>query len=100
MEESQQPISREMWYQGQKAMADNIKQLTEISKSNQHEITDLKETIDEYIHDDMKWKKTAEPVIELGNNARGASKVGLYILGVIITIGGAWAIIKDLFKKP
>ena len=57
---------------------------------------DLK--LDAYIKEDMAWKDRAEPVLELGNSLRGASKLILYLTGLIITIGGAWLTIKSIWK--
>lgn len=64
-------------------------------KSNKN----LEATLNAYIKEDMDWKKRAEPAIELGNNARGASKAVLWLGGIILVIGGAWQIIKTWFLK-
>lgn len=64
-------------------------------KSNQA----LADKLDAYIKDDTEWKERAEPVIILGNNARGASKAVLYISGVIVAIGGAYEMLRNIFKK-
>ena len=55
--------------------------------------------LDTYIKEDNEWKERAEPVIKMGNNAKGASIVVLWLAGVIIAIGGAWQILRDIFKK-
>lgn len=55
--------------------------------------------LDLYIQEDTAWKTTAEPVIEMGNNARGASIVALWLAGVIVAIGGAWRILYKIFLK-
>jgi hypothetical protein len=55
--------------------------------------------LDHYIDQDNAWKKTAQPVIDMGINARGASKVLLYLTGAIVSVGMAWEIICKIFKK-
>lgn len=59
----------------------------------------MSEKFDEYIKNDMDWKERAEPVIQMGNNARGASKFVLYTSGIIIAVGGAWEVIRGLVRK-
>lgn len=55
--------------------------------------------LDAYIISDDLWKERAEPVIDMGINAKGASVVALWIAGAIIALGGAYQIISNLFKK-
>lgn len=55
--------------------------------------------LDTYIKEDNLWKEKAQPIIDLGNNARGASVVALWLAGFIAAIGGAYLIIKNVFKK-
>lgn len=62
-------------------------------------IDKLNTKIDLYIQADEAWKATAEPVIEMGNNARGASVVLLWLAGTVIAIGGAWRILYKIFFK-
>lgn len=57
------------------------------------------EKLDAYVIRDDLWKERAEPVIDMGINAKGASVVTLWIAGVIIALGGAYSIINNLFKK-
>lgn len=59
----------------------------------------IQSKLDQYIIDDNEWKKSAQPAIDLGNTARGASTAALWLAGVIITIGGAIAIISGFFSK-
>lgn len=96
---SQSPVTKEMFYQSQKAMAETIKELAFTLKEITTTSTELNETVNAYIQDDTAWKKTAQPVIEMGNNARGASTVMLYITGVVIAIGGAYQIVKSFLNK-
>lgn len=42
----------------------------------------------EYVKDDIAWKETAKPTIELGNNIRGFGKVFVYLLGIGATLFG------------
>lgn len=55
--------------------------------------------LDAYIISDDLWKERAEPVIDMGINAKGASVVALWIAGAVIALGGAYQIISNLFKK-
>lgn len=55
--------------------------------------------IDAYILEDNFWKERAEPVIDMGINAKGASTVALWIAGAVIALGGAWQIIYSFIKK-
>lgn len=96
---SQTTVTKEMFYLSQKAMSDTIKELSINLKDIKIGTYKLTETVNLYIQDDTDWKKTAQPVIEMGNSARGASKVVLYLAGVIITIGGAFEIIRNFLKK-
>lgn len=59
----------------------------------------LNNKLDLYIQEDNDWKDRAKPVIEMGNNARGASVAALWLAGLIIAIGGAWEIIRNLVTK-
>ncbi len=59
----------------------------------------LNAKLDNYIEQDNAWKESAEPVIKMGNDAKGASVVLLWLAGAIIAIGGAYQILKDIFKK-
>lgn len=62
-------------------------------------IDKLNDKIDNYIKEDNEWKEKAEPVIEMGINARGASAAVLWIAGIVIAVGGAWLMIRNLFFK-
>lgn len=62
-------------------------------------INGLTTKLDAYIKDDNEWKSKAEPVIKMGENAQGASKILLYLAGVILAIGGAYKILEGFFKK-
>ena len=59
----------------------------------------LEAKLDAYITVFDNYIKRTEPVIKMGENAQGASKVILYLTGAVITIGGAWEILRNLFKK-
>lgn len=61
-------------------------------------IDKLTQKLDDYILSDNKWKESAEPVLQLGRNAEGTSKTIFWLSAIIIAIGGAFAIIKGLFK--
>ncbi len=63
-------------------------------KSNKN----LEAKLDEYIKDDTVWKERAEPVIQLGNDARSSSKAVLYLAGIVIAIGGAYFMIRKFFQ--
>ncbi len=48
-----------------------------------------------YVKEDNAWKVKAEPVIKMGENVQGFSKVSLYIVGFIASVTGAiYAIIN------
>ena len=62
--------------------------------------------LDNYIRDDMAWKSLdadwkarAEPVIKMGENVAGFSKVSLYIVGFVASVAGAILVIINLIKK-
>lgn len=55
--------------------------------------------LDSYIKEDNAWKETAEPVIQMGNTARGASRAMLWLATIILAIVGVWQMIKSLLKK-
>lgn len=42
----------------------------------------------EYVKEDLAWKKTAQPTIDLGSNIRGFGKVFVYLLGIAATLFG------------
>lgn len=50
----------------------------------------LDDKIDGYIKDDTKWKKEAQPVIDMGMNIAGFSKVTKIIVGIGAAIGSIW----------
>lgn len=52
-----------------------------------------------FIEKDTEWKKTAQPVIEMGQNVQGFGRVSLYILGFFASITGAIYGILELLKK-
>ena len=52
-----------------------------------------------YIKEDNEWKAKAEPVIKMEENLQGASKVMLYLSGLILVMGGAILLITNVFKK-
>lgn len=70
-----------------------------IKKHVNGQFNDFKREFRDYVESDIKWKDDARPVIEMGKNLQGASKVMLYLTGVIITIGGAFKIITSFFNK-
>lgn len=59
----------------------------------------LEEKLDKYIEDDNEWKANAKPIIQMGQDARTATKVVLYIAGMITAFAGATAVILNLFKN-
>lgn len=61
-------------------------------------IDKIDKKLDEYIKSDNAWKTEAEPVIKMGENMQGASKVLLYLAGTIAVVGGAWMTIKKLLQ--
>ena len=61
-------------------------------------IDKMHKKLDDYIVADMAWKEKAEPVIKMGENAVGASKVMLYLTMIISAVGGAYLIIKNIFR--
>ncbi len=61
-------------------------------------IIGLKTLIDNYIKEDEEWKKRAEPVIKMGENAQGTSKFVLYLSGLILAMGGAYLMVRNLIK--
>lgn len=67
-----------------------------------HEISDIvKELRDEFRQhrkEDLEWKTTAMPVIEMGRNVQGFGKVSLYILGFFASVMGAIYGIIELIK--
>ncbi len=61
-------------------------------------IRNIDRKLDEYISDDNEWKKMAQPVVNMGNQARGASVVILWVAGAIIALGGAFEIVHSMYK--
>ena|SRR3990167_926391 len=59
----------------------------------------LEAKLDAYILQDNEWKKRAEPAIQMGIDARGASKSLLWLGGIILVLGGAYKIIVTWFTK-
>lgn len=55
--------------------------------------------LDAYILSDNDWKTEAQPVVNMGKQAKGFSVVTLYIAGAIITLGGAIEIVRQFFNK-
>jgi len=70
-----------------------------IKKHVNGQFNDFKHEFRDYVESDIKWKDDARPVIEMGKNLQGASKVMLYLTGFVITIGGAFKIITSFFDK-
>lgn len=62
-------------------------------------IDKLNTKMDLYIQSDNEWKERAEPVIKMGNDAKGASRVFLWIMGAVIAVGGAWRVLHHIFLK-
>jgi ribosome-associated translation inhibitor RaiA len=62
-------------------------------------IDKLHEKVDRYIKEDTDWKVKAEPVIKMGENLQGTSKVMLYVAGGVLAVGGAIKIVASFFKS-
>jgi len=63
---------------------------------------DLKELIAEFKDhrkEDLEWKTTAMPVIEMGKNVQGFGKVSLYILGFIASLSAGFYALMAFLKK-
>jgi hypothetical protein len=71
----------------------------EASRNQVGAMRSLEQKFDDYIEDDNAWKETAEPIIEMGKDARGAGRIFMLAVGTIIAVGGAWQIIVSLFKN-
>lgn len=53
-----------------------------------HTVEKQGDTFNAYIEKDEEWKKTAQPVIDLGTDLTGFGKVTVYALGVCATLLG------------
>lgn len=62
-------------------------------------ISVISQKLDDYIISDLKWKETADPVIEMGQNVSGFGKVSLYILGFLAAVAGAILAFTSIFKQ-
>lgn len=90
-------MDKDQFSQLQTLIKDTVEATTKVIVNGK--IDRLQSKLDQYILDDNEWKKSAQPAIDLGNTARGASTAALWLAGVVITIGGAIAIITGFFKK-
>ena len=79
-----------------KIIQDSIAEAVKITVNGK--IDKLNYKLDKYIDDDNAWKKTAQPVIDMGNDTRVFSKVVLWIAGAIVAVGGAIVIICKFLK--
>lgn len=62
----------------------------------------IDDKIGNYIKEDMKWKEEAQPVIDMGKNIAGFSKVTKIIIGVGGAIGSLYfgiAWLQNLINK-
>jgi hypothetical protein len=57
------------------------------------DIKDLKGTLANHFKDDADWKKTAEPVLQMGRNVQGFSEVIKWIVYFILSMGGIVGVI-------
>lgn len=60
-------------------------------------IDGLRKDFQEYVKDDTEWKVKAQPVIKMGENLQGFSKVTLYLLGLLAASIAAILAVKKLF---
>ena len=58
-----------------------------------------KNKVESHIDHSLEWGKDAQPVIDMGKNLQGTSKVMLYFTGAILAVGGSIKIISDIFKN-
>jgi CHAD domain-containing protein len=71
-----------------------------IEKYVNGKISTLSHKLDNYIESDNEWKKTAQPVIEMGKNVTGFGKVSLYLLGFVASVSaGFYAIMSFINNK-
>ncbi len=54
--------------------------------------------VDLHFKEDREWKEKAQPIIDLGNDAKGASKAIIWLTGIIIAITGSIFAIKEILK--
>ena len=73
-----------------------IGDLKKMIEKNNHAVDSLltdfqahKTVVYAHFEKDEEWKKTATPVIEMGQNVQGFGKVSLYILGFFASVSGA-----------
>lgn len=55
--------------------------------------------LEAYIKEDNAWKESAQPTIDMGNNARGFGIIFMKIVGVLAAIGAVYLMMRDLTKK-
>jgi hypothetical protein len=77
-----------------------------INKNVNGKIVRLTEKVDNYIvmdnnwrEEDAKWKLDAQPIIDMGKNLQGTSKVLLYCAGVVLALGGAAKLLSTFFTR-
>lgn len=53
----------------------------------------LDDKIDNYIKEDKEWKEEAQPVIDMGKNIAGFSKITKMIIGIGAVIGSIYGLV-------
>ena len=61
-------------------------------------VISIHEKFDSFRKEDKEWKSDAKPIIDMGKNLRGFSKVILYILYLVGAVFGLLIAWKNYFK--
>ena len=54
----------------------------------------LRADFNAYAKEDMEWKESAKPAIEMWTNINGFGKIASYGLTVLMALGASWELIK------